>query len=123
MMNDPSVFATILKELHHTSHDTIASAIVAIDGIPLCTMLDKGAHPDRIGGMTSALLSLGSRATKELSCGYLKQIIVDGNDGFILMVQATPDLILMMTARPDAKLGLMLLNARDTVKKIQQANA
>ena len=36
------------------------------------------------------------------------------------MVQASRDIILAVSARKEAKLGLVLLDTRDAVKKIQQ---
>ena len=113
-------FEPILLDLHRKTFDLQESAIVATDGIPLCTMLNHGTNPDRVGGMSSALLSLGIRAAKELSVGNMKQVVIDGDNGFILMVQATDDCMLVMTAKADAKLGMMLFNARDTVKEIQK---
>ena len=94
-----SNFAQILEELHSNSIDITTSAIIATDGIPIAYLLGQNINPDRIGGMCSALLALGKRSTQELSCGNFKQAV---------------------SARKEAKLGLVLLDTRDAVKKIQQ---
>lgn len=115
-----SNFAQILEELHSNSIDITTSAIIATDGIPIAYLLGQNINPDRIGGMCSALLALGKRSTQELSCGNFKQTVVEGDDGFTVMVQASRDIILAVSARKEAKLGLVLLDTRDAVKKIQQ---
>lgn len=114
------ILESFLNQLHDNTPDLLASAIVSVDGIALAWLLDRRTNPDRVGGMSAALLSLGSRAAKELECGHLKQVVVEGDDGFTVLVQAGEQTVLVATARAQAKLGLILLNTRDTVKQIRQ---
>ncbi|MDK4679330.1 roadblock/LC7 domain-containing protein [Kingella negevensis] len=115
-----STFQPILEELHHNSTDVIASTLIAVDGIPLCSILPRNADADRVGGMSAAMLSLGQRTTKELLSSQMKQLIVESQDGFILLVQATDDLVLVTTARKEAKLGMIMLHVRQAVAQIRQ---
>lgn len=114
-----SVFETILNQLHSDSPDILSSAIVATDGIPLCSVLARNANPDRVGGMAAAMLSLSNRAMKEMIDGKVKQTIIEGYDGYIVLVQADDSSVLIVTARQEAKLGMILVYVRDAVKKIQ----
>lgn len=114
-----TVFETILNQLHNDSPDILSSAIVATDGIPLCSVLGRDTNPDRVGGMAAAMLSLGNRAVKELLGGYLKQTIIESHEGYIVLIQADDNKVLMVTARQDAKLGMILVYVRDAAKKIQ----
>lgn len=113
------VFENILYELHSTSNDITASALVASDGIPLCSILHRDTNPDRAGGMAAAMLALSKRATKELIGGTVKQTIIESDDGILILVQADKNSVLILTARKDAKLGMLLICARNAVKKIQ----
>ena len=114
------ILESFLNQLHDSTPDLLASAIVSVDGIALAWLLNRRTNPDRVGGMSAALLSLGSRAAKELECGRLKQVVVEGDDGFTVLVQAGEQTVLVATARAQVKLGLILLNTRDTVKQIRQ---
>lgn len=114
------ILESFLNQLHDNTPDLLASAIVSVDGIALAWLLSRHINPDRVGGMSAALLSLGSRAAKELECGRLKQVVVEGDDGFTVLVQAGEHTVLVATAHAQAKLGLILLNTRDTVKQIRQ---
>lgn len=114
------VLDTILNDLHNDSADILASAIVATDGIPLSFVMQRNANPDRVGGMAAAMLSLSNRAIKEMIGGHVKQTIIEGDDGYIVLVQANESCVLILTAKSDAKLGMILVYARDAVKKIQQ---
>ncbi len=114
---------TILEDLHSASADIVASAVVSTDGITMASLLARGVNPDRVGGMSAALLALGFRATHELTGGDMKQIIVESENGFILLVQADKDSVLTLTAKEGAKLGMILVHARNAVKQIKSARA
>lgn len=110
----------VLENLNRSSADIIASALISTDGLPIADALQSDADLDRVCGMSAALQDLGSRATKELSCGKLNQIMVKGDDGYILLVRAGEETVLMLTAREDAKLGMILLQARHAVKELAE---
>lgn len=116
------ILKLILNQLHDANPDILASAVVSIDGIAMEWILRKDTNPDRVGGMSAALVSLGAQAAKELACGRLKQVVIEGDDGFTVMVQVGDDAALLVTARSQAKLGLILLNVRETVQAIKHAN-
>ncbi|MBQ9601505.1 MAG: roadblock/LC7 domain-containing protein [Neisseriaceae bacterium] len=109
----------ILQELHNQTSDIISSAIVSSDGLPVASVLADESNEDRVGGMTAAMLSLGQRATRELFVGNLAQTTIQGDDGLIQLIQATDDLVLVLTTVPDAKLGMILFYARQAAKKIK----
>lgn len=107
-----------LQDLNGSSSDILASALVSNDGLPIAFKLPDEVEPDRLGGMTAAMLALGNRATRELQCGKMAQVIIQGDDGLIVVVQASPESSLIITAKQEAKLGLILLNVRNTVKQL-----
>lgn len=119
MMNR-RILENILNDLNSETPDITASAVISTDGLPVAAVLKRGSNPDRVGGMSAALLALGNRATKELSCGNMGQIVVQGDDGFILLIQAGTETVLVLTAKPDAKLGMILFYARQAAKKITE---
>lgn len=118
-MNEQLV-TSILNDLNASSFDITASAVVATDGLPIATVLQRETDPDRVGGISAALLSLGNRATKELRCGTLDQVMVKGDDGYILMMQVGTEAVLVITAKETATLGMILLKARTTVKQLSE---
>jgi len=111
---------SILTALQRNSMDITASSIVAVDGIPVCYVLQKGTDPDRVGSVSAAMLALGTRAAKELASGKMKQLIIEGHDGHIVLLQAGEQHVLVLTARANAKLGMVLVLARHTVEQIKK---
>lgn len=110
---------TILNNLNSETSDITASAVISTDGLPIASVLKRSTNPDRVGGMSAALLALSNRATKELACGNMTQTVVQGDDGFILLINAGYETVLILTAKPDAKLGMILLYARQAAKQIR----
>ncbi len=115
-----SVLLNILTQLNCETADITASAVISIDGILLASALRRNTHPDRVGAISAAMLELGNRATKELVCGKLKQVIVVGEDGYMLLLRAGKETVLVLSAKEDAKLGLILFHARQAAQNILQ---
>ncbi len=113
-----SQLLAVLNALNRSSADFTASAVISVDGVLLASALRPDTHPDRVGAICAAMLSLGNRATRELVCGRLKQIVVEGDDGLMLLIHAGQETVLALTAKPDAKLGLMLFHARQAAERI-----
>lgn len=114
-----AILEKILTDLNAQTADITASAVISKDGLPVATVLQRDANVDRVGGMSAALLVLGNRATKELSCGNLLQTVVQGDGGFILLIEAGEEMALVVTAKFDAKLGMILFQARQAAEQIK----
>lgn len=112
------LLTSVLSDLNNSSNDITASAIISGDGLPVAALLRPGIDADRVGAMAAALLALGNRTSKELKCGQQDQVIVKGSEGYVLLVQAGSDNVLVVTASENAKLGLILLDARRAVQSI-----
>jgi hypothetical protein len=108
----------ILKDLEATVPDIEAAAIVSIEGLPIASALPADVDETRVAAMTAAMLSLGERAASELGKGELEQIFVKGKEGYIVAMSAGPSAVLTVTARKQAKLGLIFHYMKQTAEKI-----
>lgn len=109
---------TILSDLNGSSADILASAVVSTDGLMIASLLPAGMDEDRVGAMNAALLTLGERTASDLGCGALEQVMVKGNNGYVLLTHAGPDAVLSVLARATAKLGLIFLDARRAAESV-----
>ena len=112
------MFTSILSELNGSSADIEASAIVSTDGLMMAALLPSGMDEDRVGAMSAALLSLGDRTARELARGSLEQVLIKGGKGYILMTHAGEDAVLTVLTKPQAKLGLILLDVRRAAEAV-----
>ncbi len=107
-----------LQDLHASSPDIEASAVVSVDGLIIASALPSGSEEDRVSAMSAAMLSLGERIATELGRGSLEQVYVKGEHGYVVLVSVGEEAVLTALAREQAKLGLMFLEMRRTADEL-----
>jgi len=113
-----SVMRSVLRELNSSSDDIEASACISSDGYSLASVLGQGVDADRFGAMCASLLALAQSAAQEIQRGNLKLVLVEGEHGVMLLVQAGPDAILAVAAKPSKNLGMIFLNSKKFAQKL-----
>jgi predicted regulator of Ras-like GTPase activity (Roadblock/LC7/MglB family) len=113
-----SALRSVLRELNGSSADIEASACITSDGHTIASVLGKEADADRFGAMCASLLALAHRAAQEIQRGHLKLVLVEGELGVMLLVQADPDFILAVAARPSKNLGMIFLESKKIAHKL-----
>ncbi len=108
-----------LSELRFRSQGIIGAAIVSIEGLPIATMVLDAIDDTRFSAMTAAMLSLGERVAIELNKGVLKKILIEGEYGYIVSLQAGSDAVLTVNASSDVKLGLLFLDMQRIAEKVE----
>jgi len=111
----------LLRNFEAENADITGSAVVSIQGLPICSSLGAGADESRdgmIAAMTAAILSVGERAAQELQRGTLRRILLDGEDGLIILQQCGPHAILCVLVNNDKQLGLVFMLMAGLARKI-----
>lgn len=108
----------ILKRLNSTSAEIQASAVMSRDGHTLASVLGASVNSIRLGAMCATLLSLGEKASLELNRGKLRQILIQGEEGYVLLLRIGEKAVLAVVSQPGANLGMLLVEARRTAAEI-----
>jgi uncharacterized protein len=108
----------ILKRLNSTSSEIQASAVMSRDGHTLASVLGASVNSIRLGAMCATLLSLGEKASLELNRGKLRQILIQGEEGYVLLLRIGEKAVLAVVSQPGANLGMLLVEARRTAGEI-----
>jgi predicted regulator of Ras-like GTPase activity (Roadblock/LC7/MglB family) len=108
----------ILKRLNSTSSEIQASAVMSRDGHTLAAVLGDTVNSVRLGAMCATLLSLGEKASLELNRGKLRQILIQGEEGYVLLLRIGEKAVLAVVSEPGANLGMLLVEARRTAGEI-----
>ena len=101
----------VLNELHEESKDVQASMVVTRDGLTM-TVVGSVVDPDKVGAMCSDLLRLCHSAAIELQRGDVEHVLMKASHGYMLLTPAGPQAMLAVMARPDANLGMLLIDTR-----------
>lgn len=111
---------SILHPFVNNSPEVEGAAIVTTDGLPLAAVLGRGADEDRVAAMGAAALSMGARTIGELDRGTLEQVLLKGNGGYVILIQAGSESVLEVISTDDAKLGLLLYEMKQVARQIAQ---
>lgn len=117
-MNRAELLNKELKTLQNGSPDVEAVALISEDGLVVASALPQDLDEIRVGGMSATLLSLGTRSSAELRRGKVEEIIVRGEQGYTVMLNAGQGTLLLVVANQNAKLGLILFDMRESIEKI-----
>jgi predicted regulator of Ras-like GTPase activity (Roadblock/LC7/MglB family) len=109
---------SILNELNGTSADIEASGVISTDGLMMASRLPAGMDEDRVGAMSAAMLSLGDRTAQELARGRLEQVLIKGEQGYVLMTHAGGEAVITVMAKANAKLGLIFLDVKRAAENV-----
>lgn len=115
-----SATRSILRELNTSSGDIEASAAITGDGFIIGAVLGDGVDEDRFAAMCASLLALAERAAEEISRGDLKQVMIEGTTGVMLLVHAGKEAVLAVAAKPTINLGMVFLEARKSATKLEK---
>lgn len=110
--------AAALDEFLAVSPDVEAAAIVSADGLPMASALPPDVEEDRLAAMSAALLTLGERAADGLGKGDLAQVFVEGDNGYVVLMNAGPDAVLVAVTSKNTKVGLVLFEMRKAAATI-----
>lgn len=108
----------LLRGLCASSDKVEATALVSHDGLIVASVMSSEVDADRFGAMCASLLALANRAAKEVSRGDLRQVILDGSLGPMLLTRAGDAGVLAVAATPAAKLGQLILDTRSTARAL-----
>ncbi len=97
------------------------ASVVSLEGLPISSWpptLPSGLDDVRVAAMTAAILSLGERAVMETGKGEMTRILVEGDSGYLISVQAGSKAVLTTSASRSVKLGLIFLDMKQAAIKI-----
>lgn len=120
MSENISELIDLLRRMEAVNSDIQGSAIVSVQGLPICSVLARDVNDGIVSAMSAAILSVSERAVEELVRGDLKRILIEGVDGKIILSKAGENAILCTLVKSDASLGMVFLNIQSVSKKISE---
>lgn len=110
----------ILRTLQSGSPSLEACALISEDGLVIASALPMHIQETRVAGMAATLLALGERAAGELARGSLSQVLIRGDEGYVVMTRASTGTLLLALTTKEAKLGLVFYDLEHAVTSIRE---
>ncbi|MEW5958199.1 MAG: roadblock/LC7 domain-containing protein [Chloroflexota bacterium] len=114
-----------LKELCSKLEGVQGAVIVSIEGFvvaaysPLESDMEEGpTSSPQVAAMAATLIALGERTLSRLAQGEMIRLLIEGNDGGILVVPANRRSSVAVMVGREAKMGLVLYALQQSAKKI-----
>jgi len=108
----------LLRKMEAVNSGIQGSSIVSIQGLPICSVLARDVNDGIVSAMSAAILSVSERAVEELARGDLKRILIEGDEGIIILSKAGKNAILCTLAQSEASLGMVFLNIQSVSNRI-----
>ena len=100
--------------------DIQGSSVISRDGLTIASDLSKDVDEETFAAMSAAMQGAAETAVSELKQGNLNQIIIDAQNGKMITISAGEKAILVILAKPDINLGLVLLEIGKSSGKISK---
>jgi len=107
-----------LENLHDSSSDIQGVALVNQDGFIIACVLPESLEEERLASVTAAFQGLAERCAQELGKGLSLQTLLRTEGGYVVITRSGPDAFLVLISGPQAKPGILLLDARQTVEEL-----
>ncbi|MFX1507541.1 MAG: roadblock/LC7 domain-containing protein [Promethearchaeota archaeon] len=108
----------ILVKYLEKSASIQAITVVSPDGLPIASTSDENEVV--IAAMTAASQSLSERVLTELERGGMKEIMLTGEEGFVVILNAGENAVVSFTASDAKNIGLVRVLAKQLAKTISK---
>ncbi len=109
----------VLRNFQLHSPGMEASALISRSGRMIASVMTPEMEEARIAGVTATLLNLSVRAATELSRGEVREVVVRADHGYVVMVGAGQDALLLALANDTSQLGYIFFGMQETIKAFQ----
>ena len=95
------------------------SAVVSRDGLIIASLIDLDDNEDYLAGLAADITMLGEKTMEELLNSKVKKLIIESENGSIILIPAGNDAILFTMVQNIKNLGVILFNLGKLAKKIE----
>lgn len=109
-----------LKDLEKLTPELEGAAVVSVEGLMIASRLPEALSDDVMAAMSAAMLALGERIANDLYCGRLSQVVIMGDQGYVLLMAVNENAVLTALVSEEAKLGLVFHDMRNALVDLRQ---
>lgn len=110
----------LLRNMEATTPGIEASAIVSTEGLPIVSAMPQEIDEAVVAAMASAILSVSEKVSTELVRGKLQQVLLQGENGYVIIKGAGESALLTVLARNNANLGLILMTLKRVSEEVKR---
>ncbi len=109
---------TVIAAMRRSIPELHGVMVASVDGLPVAHDFPE-AEAERISAMAATALGLGTRITQRANLGGLREAVVRGDNGHLVVYPAGSSAVLVLSGPPDSNLGLMRIEAREAAGQVK----
>jgi len=109
-----------LAELHERVPEIQGAIVSRSDGLLIADNINVDVNRNVMAAMVASLSNVGKRVSTELNKGATKTIIIDSEQGYIVVMEIKPHITLATILKPGSNIGLVLLEMQRSIEKIKK---
>ncbi len=113
----------VLADLRALSEDIESCAVLSGERDLLSSSHGPGVDRERVGAMLAALVNLSEKVARENGKDHTSQLRIDTEGGHLLVVRLDDGGALVATTGPDARVGLVLYDMRNSRGEVEKVLA
>jgi len=111
----------VLADLRALSGDIESCGVLSKDGDLLSSSHGEGVDRERVSAMVAALSNLAERVARQAGKDHASQVRVKAEGGYVLLIRLDGGGALAATTGPEARVGLVLYDMRNTRGEVEKA--
>lgn len=108
----------VLIKLRSATPDVEGLVLVDMNGLPMLSILSGAKDDSPISAMAVTILSTAQRTVEELKLGKLNKVVVQGENGYVIFIEAGEEAVLTILATKMAKLDTIFADAELAAQNI-----
>ena len=110
------IVQTFVAETSHVQ----GAALVTPEGLPLAERLPVGLEESRAAAMAAAVVLIGDRIGEELQRGPVQHILLEGTQGYSILVLCGKEALFLVLASIEVKQGILMIEIKRVVEEMAQ---
>ncbi|MDD4910862.1 MAG: roadblock/LC7 domain-containing protein [Sideroxydans sp.] len=115
-----SIMCAALRELNAAMSDIEASAYISLDGYTIAAELASGVDSNRLGAICASMHALAQRASQEIKHGAFNLLLIESEQGYMLLVKSSVEAMLVVSTKPSKSLGMIASVSKQFAEKLKR---
>ena len=118
---DKDKIKEILRSIKDNNPDIESVVLSGADGIVIDAILPSDDDPLLMSALVASILMMSKKSIERVKKGQLKRVLIEGDEGSVLVIQTKNNSILGCVLREKAKIGLAMIELKRAAEKIDKA--
>ena len=101
----------VLIKLKNATSNVEGVVLVDMNGLPMISILSGDKDDTPISAMAVSILSTSQRTVKELKLGKLNKVVVQGENGYVIFIEAGKEAVLAILVTKMSKIDIIFADA------------